>query len=92
MKQIRLRPSKLLSMSHLGVSKVRNLHSGVPFSLDFDSSNVLYEMVAVVGERGHVTQIVKRPVKEWKLLRVKKVLEQFQQKSEELVRNFTIKI
>ncbi len=74
-------------MAHLGVSKVRNVHSGVPFSLDFDSSNGLYEMVAVVGERGHVTQIVKRPVKEWQLLRARKILEQFQLKSEDLVRS-----
>lgn len=73
-------------MVHLGVSKVRNVHSGVPFSLDFDSNNGLYEMVAVVGKRGHVTQIVKRPVKEWQLLRVKKLLEQFQLKSEHMVR------
>lgn len=65
---------------------MRNVHSGVPFSLDFDSNNGLYEMVAVVGKRGHVTQIVKRPVKEWQLLRVKKLLEQFQLKSEHMVR------
>ncbi|ODM93112.1 Cation channel sperm-associated protein subunit gamma 1 [Orchesella cincta] len=67
---ILLRPSPLRGMVQLGLSKVRNLHDGVPFSIHFDSSDSLYEMVAIVGKEGHVTRIMKRPATEWKLLRV----------------------
>lgn len=90
--QIRLRPSPLRSMVQMGLSKVKNVHDGVPFTLDYDSNNKLYEMVAIVGDNGHVTKIMKRYVKQWELLKVKTILEKFDRLSKIMVHEYCILI
>jgi len=43
-------------------------------------------MVAIVGEDGHVTRVMKRSANEWKLMRARKLLNKFHEKSAALVK------
>lgn len=83
--QILLRPSPLQSMVQLGISKVKNIMDGVPFAIDFDVNNKLYEMVAVLDKHGVVSRVLKRPVDVWSILRVKTLLAKLNEYSMTLV-------
>lgn len=76
LEQIRLRPSRAHSMILARLPEVQHLSEAVPFTVFFDSSNELIELVAVVNENGTVTRIARRSINERTILRARHLINE----------------